>query len=167
MSHAIARGTKGKAPSRRSAGRGLRCCAAYFVVLLVSVSVRVAVPSGVSTREVVVERERSVVDSGLVASTVTFVDELDGAAGGFTIVVEEVDAGGAAASLRTTVSFSFTTGAWATLEGSFTTVVDDVLAGRSHPASAAATAMMAVGRTYFIDVSIGKDMALRQRYCAA
>ena len=53
----------------------------YRVVFVVSVSVRLAVPSGVSTR--VVERDLSVVSTGLLASIVTF-------AGGWTMVVVEL-----------------------------------------------------------------------------
>ncbi|HEX3063580.1 MAG TPA: hypothetical protein VHP55_12935 [Usitatibacter sp.] len=121
---------------------------------MVSVCVRVTVPAGVSTLDVVVVRERSV--------------ELC-SAGGFTTVVEEVDAGGVdGTSCCMYVSFSFTTaGLCATVVGSLTTVVEAVVPGRSQPASAAATAMIAVGRTYLIDVSMGWDDLLRQRTGAA
>jgi hypothetical protein len=106
---------------------------------VVSVSVRVALPMGVSTRWVVVSRERSVLDSGRAASIVTWVDD--------------VLAGGEDA---TTVSFSFTTSGpfSTTVVGSFTTVVEEVLAGRSQPASATSAAAIAAGRTYLIDVSM-------------
>jgi hypothetical protein len=103
------------------------------VVFVDSVFVLVEVPYGVSTRSVVVVRERSTVGSGGA-----------GAAGGFTIVVEEVEAGGEAGTSRcTTVSFV----GW--------TMVVEVLAGRSQPASAARARAIAVGRTYFfIEVSM-------------
>jgi hypothetical protein len=109
------------------------------VVLLVSVCVRVAEPAGVSMRSVVVVRERSVVASGFEVSTVTFGA---GAAGGFTMVVEEVD-GATGTSRCTTVSFV-----------GWTTVVDEVLAGRSQPARAATARTIAAGRAYLIEVSM-------------
>jgi hypothetical protein len=93
---------------------------------VVSVFVLVAVPIGVSTRSVVVVRERSTVGSGLLGST-------GAGAGAWTIVV----------------SFSLMVG-WTTVVGSFTMVVEEVVEGRSHPARAASERAMAVGRTYFI-----------------
>jgi hypothetical protein len=81
----------------------------YFVVEVV-VSVLLAVPAGVST---VVFEVDVVEDSvlGLVASTVTLVEDDGGVGAGCTTVVELAGA-----------------------VGSFTTVVEDVEAGRSHAA---------------------------------
>ena len=98
---------------------------------------RVAVPIGVSTFSVVVVF--SVVVSGFVASTVTLVED-EGAGDGFTTVVEEVGT-----SRWTIVSFSLV---------GWTTVVEEVLAGRSQPASANRATAIAAGRAYFIDVSM-------------
>jgi hypothetical protein len=98
------------------------------VVSVLVVSVLVAVPIGVSTRLVVSDFEVSVEA------------DVDGAgAAGWTMVVE-VDG----------VDFSITV-SFCTV-GSFTTVVDEVEAGRSH-AERAAAAMIRAGMASFITVS--------------
>lgn len=151
------------------AGRRREQAVGYRVVLVVSDSVRVAVPIGVSTR--VVERDRVVsVDSAFPASMFTLVDELG--AGGFTMVVEELAGGegcGGACTIvveevlggvasRTTVSFSF-----CTTVGSFTTVVEEVVAGRSQPARAAPAIASAGIRIRFIEISFLKRTLMGHR----
>jgi hypothetical protein len=108
------------------------------VVSVLVVSVLVAVPIGVSTRLVDSDFEVSVED-----------DEVEGAgAEGWTIVVE-LDG---AACFSITVSFCTV--------GSFTTVVDEVEAGRSH-AERAAAATMRAGMANFIAMSpVSMDMPL-------
>lgn len=106
------------------AGAGLfRGDAAYFVVVVV-VSDFVAVPAGVSTLVVDVDEVSDV--EGLVASTVTLVDDEDGGATGCTTIVEELAGGVLEAGC------------------SFTTVVEEVVPGRSHPATAAPRASTAM-----------------------
>jgi hypothetical protein len=120
-------------------------------VRVLSVSVLVADPAGVSTRVVDVECDFSLVDeSGLFASMFTLVEELGGVVG-CTTVVEELGALGAGCT--TVVEESLGAGAvcWA---GSFTTVVEEEGTLRSQPASAA-IASAAMGRTIsLIEVSI-------------
>ena len=117
----------------------------YFVVSVLVVSVFVAVPIGVSTFEVDSDFDVSVVDEvdGLSASIVTLVDDEGAGEDGCTIVVDEL----AGVCSRTTVSFS-------TVVGSFTTVVEEVEAGRSHAARTPAVRARAGNRTSFMRFSV-------------
>lgn len=128
----------------------------YLVVSVFVVSVFVAVPIGVSTRDVEVDFEVSVdeLSAGLFASMFTLVDEDGAGEDGWTIVVEEL---GAVLS-RTTVSF------FSTVVGSFTTVVEEVVAGRSQAASRPAERAITGIRASFIVVSVPWIwVAVRQR----
>ena len=124
---------------------------------MLSVSVRVAEPAGVSMRVVERVRDFSVVDSGLLASTFTLVDELDAGGDGSAVVVEdELDALGADGAGWTTVVEELEAGGASLEVGSFTTVVEDVLPvpGRSHPASAAIARTARGSIRGFIEVSV-------------
>jgi hypothetical protein len=141
-----------KKTSPRTARRGF-ADGRYFVVRVLSVSVRVAEPAGVSTRVVEVDRDFSVVVSGFEASMFTLVDELDG---GAALVDEELEAAGAEGAGCTTVVEELDAGGASLGTGSFTTVVEEVLPvpGRSHPARATmATAAMG-SRKDLIEVSV-------------
>jgi hypothetical protein len=115
------------------AREGLHRCRAYWLVLLVSVCVRVTEPAGVSTRVVSRVRDVSVACGA-------------GAEGSTTVV--ELLAGGASR----TVSLSFTTA------GSFTTVVEDGTAERSQPQRVAAVSTAArTGSITFFLIEVSRD----------
>jgi hypothetical protein len=131
-----------------AARRGAACANRYCFVL-VSVSVFVAVPAGVSMRVVDVERDFSLVVPDLPASMSTLVEERDGSDGCTTVV----DGLGALGAGWTTVVEELAGGA--SLAGrSFTTVVDELGTDRSQPATAA-MAIAARGSTMnLMDVSV-------------
>ena len=119
--------------------------------MLVSVSVFVAEPAGVSMRVVEVERDFSGVAPDLPASMFTLVDEPDGGEGCSTVVEEELGALGAGCTI--VVDELGAEGA-SLAGGSFTTVVDVLGAGRSHPAKAAIATAARGSAMNLMDVSV-------------
>lgn len=142
--HGAGRGKK-KAPRR---GEGRPALNRYCFVL-VSVSVLVAEPAGVSTRVVDVERDFSLVVPDLPASMLTLVEECVGSAGCTTVVDEP----GALGAGWTTVVEEVAGGA-SLAGGSFTTVVDELGTDRSQPASAAMAIAARGSAMDLIDVSV-------------
>jgi len=124
--------------------------------LVVSVSVFVAEPTGVSIRDVSRVRDFSVV-VGLLASIFTSVEVLLEAGGvGCTMVVEELGSAGAGCTM---VVELFGGADSVAVVGSFTTVVEELGAGRSHPASAAKASAAMTGVSILIEISILVDGA--------
>lgn len=123
-----------------------------YCLVLVSVSVFVADPAGVSTRVVDVERDFSVVVPDLPASMLTLVEECDGS-DGCTTVVDELGGVGALGAGCTTVVDELDGGA-SLAGGSFTTVVDVLGTDRSQPANAAMAIAARGSAMDLIDVSI-------------
>jgi hypothetical protein len=121
--------------------------------LVVSVSVRVAEPIGVSIRDVSRVRDFSVV-VGLFASIFTSVEELDADGVGCTTVVVELGVAGAGWTMVVELFGGAESG---TVVGSFTTVVEELGAGRSHPASAARASAAMTGVSVLIEISILVD----------
>lgn len=141
-------GRPAKKTPRRSAARG--GFATRYCFVLVSVSVFVAEPAGVSTRVVDVERDFSGAVVDLPASMFTLVEELDGGEDGSTVVDDELGALGAG---WTTVVDELAGGA-ELLGGSFTTVVDELGTDRSQPARAAMAIAARGSAMALIDVSV-------------
>ena len=121
-----------------------------YRLVRVSVSVLVAEPAGVSTRVVEDVRDFSVVVPDLPASMFTLVDELDGGEGCSMVVEDELGAEGAGC----TIVVEELAGGASLAGGSFTTVVDEFGAGRSHPARAAIATAARGSAMNFMEVSI-------------
>jgi hypothetical protein len=143
-------------------------------VRVVSVSVLVAEPAGVSIRVVDFERDFSVV-AGLPASTLTLVEELEGCDG--STVVAELDAPDAG-SVAVVEELEVLGAGWTTVVeeldggaeldgGSFTTVVDELGTDRSQPASATTASAAMESTRVLIDVSVVGVEPVRHRACFA
>ena len=144
-------------PLPRLSREGRERCA-YCEVFVLSVSVRVAEPTGVSMRLVERVRDLSVVDGcDLPVSMFTLVEELDaGGVGSVVVVAEELDVAGADGAGWTTVVEELEDGGASVAVGSFTTVVEEVLPvpGRSQPASAAMASAARGSMMGLIEVSV-------------